>query len=298
MNLNEGEHQMRQDEDADRNVNSTEEARLRARVREIDEKRENITREKAPRLPSEQAAVYRQALELFNKSGIKYAVGAAFARYTYTGIWRQTKDLDIFLRPDDLNQAMQSLMENGFHTEVREKNWLAKAWKDGHFLDLIFGTGHGQLPIDDSAFEGSKRGKVLGVTTMLYPIEEMIASAAYVAGRNRFDGPEIVHLIRFAKGKLDWERILTRLGDNRELLLWHLLLFDFIYPGHSNYLPQELMAQLFEEVRSRWKSGRRSPKAFRGTLLDPFSYTVDVEDWGYEDRRNKDPLVDRKGNLL
>ena len=34
------------------------------------------------------------------------------------------------------------------------------------------------------------------------------------------------------------------------------------------------------------------------TLLDPFSYTVDVEDWGYEDRRNKEPLVDKQGKQL
>jgi hypothetical protein len=139
---------------------------------------------------------------------------------------------------------------------------------------------------------------VLGVPVNLIPIEEMIASAAYIAGRNRFDGPEVAHLIQSTDGKLDWERILNRLGDNRELLLWHLILFDFLYPGHSNYLPKDLMRQLFTEMEERWKKRNKDPKAFRGTLLDPFSYTVDVEDWGYEDRRNKDPLVDKRGKVL
>lgn len=274
------------------------EAQEQAKEKEQTEKLQNETRERKPRLPSEQAEVYREALRALNQSGLRYAVGAAFARFVYTSIWRQTKDLDIFVRPADLRVVMDVLEAVGFETEVKERSWLAKAWKNGHFLDLIFGHGHGLLPFDECSFEGVKMDKVLGVVSPLIPIEEMIASAAFVAGRNRFDGPEVAHLIRASKGKLDWQRILDRLGENRELLLWHLILFDFVYPGHTRYLPQALMVQLFEEVRERWKTNRRSTKQFRGTLLDPFSWTVDVEDWGYEDRRNKDPLVDKKGNLL
>ncbi len=277
----------------------TEEARLKAKEKEKDEKKENITHEELrPKLPAEQARVYREALRVLNEAGVSYAVGAAFARYVYTSIWRQTKDLDIFVKPENLETAINALEQAGFETEVKEPSWLAKAWKDGHFLDLIFGTGHGQLPIDDHSFAGSQEGKVLGVPVKLIPIEEMIASAAYIAGRNRFDGPEVVHLIHSAKGKLDWQRILDRLGENRELLLWHLILFDFVYPGHSRYLPQELMVELFDEARQRWEKKPHGRKAFRGTILDPFSYTVDVEDRGYEDRRNKEPLVDKKGKLL
>ncbi len=140
---------------------------------------------------------------------------------------------------------------------------------------------------------------MLGVEVTLIPIEEMIASAMFVAGRNRFDGGEVAHLIRSAKGKIDWERIMARMNGNRELVLWHLILFDYIYPGHANFLPQDLMVELFDEVRKRWETEkRRNSHAFRGTLLDPFSYTVDVKDWGYEDRQNKAPLVDKEGNYI
>ena len=276
----------------------TDEARSKAKEKEKDEKKQNVTRERRPVLPAEQARVYREAIRSLNESGLAYAVGAAFARYAYTSIWRQTKDLDVFVRPADLRAVMDLLRENGFETEVRDRHWLAKAWKDGHFLDLIFGHGHGHLAINDLSFEGVRQEKVLGVPANLMPPEEMIASAMYVAGRNRFDGPEVAHLIRASKGKLNWQRILERIGEHRQLLLWHLVMFDFIYPGHSNYLPKELMVELFNEMRQRWEKKRTNPKAFRGTLLDPFSYTVDVEDWGYEDRRSVEPLVDKGGNVL
>ncbi len=274
------------------------EARDNAKAREKDEKKQNTTREQRLKLPLEQSRVYREALVVLNASRVKYAVGAAFARYVYTSIWRQTKDLDVFIKPGDLKAALDALRKAGFETEIKDRSWLAKAWKDGSFLDLIFGTGHGQLPIDDGTFEGSQQKKVLGVPVFLFPIEEMIASAVYIAGRNRFDGPEIVHLIRSAKGKLNWQRILDRLGENSELLLWHLIMFDYVYPGHTRYLPQDLMVRLFDEACQRWRKTRRNTRAFRGTLLDPFSYTVDVEDWGYEDRRRQEPLVDKQGNAL
>jgi hypothetical protein len=289
---------MAQDKEEKINHEFTEAARLSHKEREKSEKSQNVTRERRPILPVEQSRVYREALRLMNESGIVYAVGAAFARHAYTNIWRQTKDLDVFVKPEDLRAMMDILEANGFETEVKDRHWLAKAWKDGHFLDLIFGTGHGGLPIDDRTFKGTKQGKVVQVTANLIPIEEMIASAMYIAGRNRFDGPEVVHLIRGAKGKLDWQRILERLGDNSQLLLWHLILFDFIYPGHHSYLPKQLVIELFEAMRERWDKNTEKPKSFRGTLLDPFSYTVDVEDWGYEDRRIEEPLVNKQGKAL
>ncbi len=237
-------------------------------------------------------------MRALNKSGITYAVGAAFARHAYTSIWRYTKDLDVFLKPADLKTAMDALEKAGFETEVKDGHWLGKAWKKGYFIDLIFGTGHGQLPIDDDLFQGSQKAEILGVQTYLVPPEEIIASAAYIAGRNRFDAGDIVHLIRGSEGNLDWERILHRLNDNYELLLWHLLLFDFMYPGHSDFLPKELMVKLFNKVRKQWKNPEKNPKTFRGTLLDPYSYIVDIEDWGYEDRRKLEPLVDEEGKVL
>jgi hypothetical protein len=267
--------------------------------RHDEEDRRNLTYEGEPLLTPVQEAVYRLAIQVLNETKITYAVGAAFARHAYTSIWRYTKDLDVFLLPQQLKKALQALQAAGFETEVVDGHWLAKARRDGYFIDLIFGTGHGQIPVDEDSFRGSSEGEILEVQTRLIPVEEMIASAAYIAGRNRFDGGDIVHLIRSTRGKLDWQRILNRIGENRgELLLWYLIMFDFIYPGHSDYLPKDLMVELFEQVTQRWEHQSPNEKKFRDSLLDPFSYQVDTEDWGYHDMRNTKPLVDDEGEML
>ena len=257
----------------------------------------DAAREGGPDFEPAERAAFARALRTLNDTGIPYVVGGAFAKHAYTGVWRNTKDLDIFLKPDDLKTALEALAAAGYETEVTIEHWLAKATRAPYFVDLIFGAGHGQLAIDDGWFEHSRPVTIAGVQTRLIPLEELIVSKAYIAERYRFDGADIAHLIRGVQGQVDWQRVLDRLGGHRSLLLWHLLLFYFVYPGHADYLPQDLMVQLFERVRQGW-SRRRPPTAFRGTLLDPFSFLVDIEDWGYEDRRNLEPVVDDEGELV
>jgi hypothetical protein len=262
---------------------------------ENEEREKNITRAGSPELEPEQADAYRLALTVLNNCKVSYAVGAAFARNAYTNIWRPTKDLDIFISAKNLKEVFDTLEAAGFRTEILADHWLSKAWMGSYFIDIIFGTGHNQIHITEDVLAGSVDTELLGVPTRLIPIEELIAAAAFIKERKRYDASDSVHLILVTEGKIDWNRVLRRLGSHRELLLIDLLLFDFIYPGHSDYLPHQLMQQLFYEAQERWKNDGVNPKEFRGTLLDPFSYTVDVEDWGYQDQRRIMPLVNDKG---
>ncbi len=250
-----------------------------------------------PEFDPEAAEVYAEAMRILNHGGIPYCVSGTPATYAYTGLWRETKDFDVFVKVDDLDRAMDLLEESGFETHVEYDHWLAKARKGSHTMDLIFRLNNGQLEVDDAWFEDTRPIQLMGVQTQAPPIEELLASKMYIAVRNRFDGGDVVHLIHSVEGRVDWERVLEMLGDDYELLLWHLLLFDFVYPGHADYLPQDLMRQLFERVCSRW-SKPGSPKAFRGTLLDPYTYTVDIEQWGYRDRRDQQTIVNEEGEKV
>ncbi len=258
----------------------------------------DVARASEPRFDPAEEKVFARALTTLNDAGVRYVLAGAFAKHAYTGIWRNTKDLDLFLAADELKSALDALASAGFTTSIEYEHWLAKAHSEPYVIDLIFGLGHGRLRIDDSWFEHAQTCEVAGVTTKLIPIEELIASKVFVAERYRFDGADVLHLIQRSEGKIDWARVLKLLGRNHELLLWHLLLFDYVYPGQADALPQDLMRELFERAQRRWHMPSQNPKGFRGTLLDPFSFAVDIEDWGYEDRRELDPLVDEEGELL
>lgn len=50
-----------------------------------------------PHFGTEASKVYGEALEALDRSGIRYMLGGALALNAYTGIWRDTKDLDVFV---------------------------------------------------------------------------------------------------------------------------------------------------------------------------------------------------------
>src|SRR6185437_9822981 len=67
-----------------------------------------VTASSAP-LPRKAITLYRDVLEAMNERGIPYAVAGAFALQKYTGIRRRTKDLDLFLKPEDVSPALEHL---------------------------------------------------------------------------------------------------------------------------------------------------------------------------------------------
>ena len=67
-----------------------------------------------PKFPPKQEAMFRETLMTLNRCRVPYAVSGAFALQIHTGIWRATKDIDLFLAPEDICLAFNCLEGNGF----------------------------------------------------------------------------------------------------------------------------------------------------------------------------------------
>jgi hypothetical protein len=122
----------------------------------------------------------------------------------YTGIKRDTKDLDIFVRPEDCPAALRLWSQAGYETEMVFEHWLAKAYSDGAFVDLIFSSGNGIARVDDSWFRHAISAEVLGIQVSVCPVEETIWSKSFVMERERYDGADIAHLLRACGPQIDW----------------------------------------------------------------------------------------------
>lgn len=220
-------------------------------------------------------------LQHLNRAGVPYVISGAFALQKHTGIWRNTKDLDLFLPPQAVPEALRHLQEQGFETEVRDPVWLAKAHRNGYFVDLITGMSNAIITVDQSWIDRSSETVVLGVPTRVLAPEELIASKLFVAFRERFDGADIAHIIYGTKGRLDWQRLLQLVGEHWELVLWELVLFRYVYPAKQDFVPREV----WDELLSRLRRGLNSPAAkspFRGSLIDEKMFAIDVKEWGME----------------
>ena len=150
--------------------------------------------------------VYLEALRTLREAGVDFLIGGAHALAPYTGIVRDTKDLDVFLRKQDCGPALAALEAAGFKTELTFPHWLAKAYSGDRLIDLIFSAGNGVAAVDDLWFAHAVPGRVLGVPVLLCPVEEMIWSKAFIMERERFDGADIAHLLLARGRELDWCR--------------------------------------------------------------------------------------------
>jgi hypothetical protein len=77
-----------------------------------------LTSSTPQRLPKKQEALFREVLLLLGEKAVPFAVAGAMALQQHTGICRDTKDLDIFLPPEEVAKALGCLVEHGFQCEV------------------------------------------------------------------------------------------------------------------------------------------------------------------------------------
>ncbi len=230
-------------------------------------------------LPPEQQLLFREILELFERESIPYAVAGAFALQEHTGICRDTKDLDLFLTAQGAVSAMALLKRKGFESEVCDPVWLFKAHRDGFFVDLITGMSNATIVVDESWIRRSKPATVHGVRTRVLAAEELLASKIFVTRRERFDGADIAHIVYSTQGNLDWKRILDLAGENWEMVFWALVLFRYVYPAQTNYVPMDVWCDLLNRFQNALSHPDPNAK-FRGSLIDDKMFAIDLNEWG------------------
>ena len=253
-----------------------------------------VSSSQPPQFPEEQETLFREVLQLMEREFIPVVVSGAFALHEHTGIWRDTKDLDLFIPPHEVRRALRVLERDQFETEVLDPVWLAKARRSGYFVDLITGMSNGVVRVDYSWVKRAARSQIFGLPARVLAPEELIASKVFVTRRERFDGADICHIIYGTRGKFDWKRLMTLLGEHWQMLLWYLVLYHYIYPSDSDYVPREI----WDELLQRFQVELKHPNAqagFRGSLIDENMFAIDVMEW---EKRNVQDEYRRKAELI
>src|SRR5581483_3619835 len=93
---------------------------------------------------------YRESIELLQKHEVPFLIGGAYAFSRYTGIVRQTKDFDLFVRPGDFERATKMFRAAGFRAEQTFPHWLGKVYSGDECVDIIYRAGNGLCTVDDS----------------------------------------------------------------------------------------------------------------------------------------------------
>lgn len=114
----------------------------------------------------------------------------------------------------------------------------------------------------------------------------MIWSKSFIQERERFDGADVMHLIRGRADRLNWRRLIDRFGPHWRVLLAHVVMFGYVYPGEKSRLPEWVLKELTRRLAGNENDPPEGTSVTRGTLLSRQQYLVDVQQWGYQDARN------------
>lgn len=251
------------------------------------------------RLSSRLTPFYRSVLDLLDEASVPVLVGGAFALAHYAGIERDTKDLDLFLSPADCPRALELARAAGFRSTVEAPHWLAKIHGGGDVVDLLYGSGNGLVPVDSAWFQHSVTVTIDDRKIRLAPAEEVIWSKAFVMERHRYDGADVIHLLRSKKAPLDWRRLIDRFGEHWPVLFSHVLLFLYVYPAERDAVPSWALEEFVSRLRRRSNGEPGEPPLCRGTFLSNFEYRQDILLEGLRDARLKPegPLTPREIEL-
>lgn len=236
-------------------------------------------------IPDEERAAYKRALEALNAAGVEYAVAGAYAIYEHTGIYRKTKDLDLFFEPRSVVPAARALREAGFLTRLEDAHWLAKATTGDVVVDVIYGMGNGVALIDHDWVAHSRPGILAATPVRIAPPEELVWHRLFISERHRHDVADILHLILCLGDTFDWERLVGRVGPHWPLLLAQVSTFSYVYPGYRSNIPPWVYEQLLERAREELGRDAEDVDFTRGPLISRFSFTIDVREWGFGDPR-------------
>ena len=226
---------------------------------------------------------YREVAKRLKEVRIPYLVGGAAALRFYTGVYRDTKDLDLFCREADIPRILDLYRDHErYRGDYVDHRWIAKISHEDYTVDLVFNSYHGRLPVTESWLEHGRAGDLLGIETSYLGAEELIWTKSYMLHRSRFDGADINHILLRASPEIDWRRLLEVMVEDWELLLAQIVMFRYIYPNESALIPEFVVEELASRARE-WRADSKE-KICNGPLISryPAQYGVDLEKWGYE----------------
>jgi predicted nucleotidyltransferase len=136
---------------------------------------------------------------------------------------RQTHDIDVFLRPSDVEGALDLLEQEGFETTVHDPAWLAKAFKRKVLVDLIFRSS-GEIYLDDEMLERSERRDYKGVSARVIAAEDLLVIKALATGETTahhwYDALALI-----ARNDLDWDYLVRRASQAGPRRVLSLLIY-------------------------------------------------------------------------
>jgi len=121
-------------------------------------------------------------------------------------------DLDLVVREEDAERALEVLVQTGMRPEKPPEEWLFKAWDGDVLIDLIFQPRG--LVVDDELLERGDSLHVLGITIPVMSIEDVLATKLLALHDHELDYTPAVRIARSVREQIDWGYLRSRTRES------------------------------------------------------------------------------------
>jgi len=197
--------------------------------------------------PSEEdlLATLHDVVEALRNDGVDFLLMGGISAYTHARP-RVTQDIDVFVRPGDVERTWQTMASAGFEMAEHDPMWLVKGWKRGVLVDVVF-RSTGDIYLDDEMLQRHWSGEYKGVNAPLVAPEDLLVIKALVSSeanpQHWYDAMSII-----SRCELDWDYLLRRARQAGPRRVLSLLLFA---ESSDLVVPSTAIQALFETIHPR-----------------------------------------------
>jgi hypothetical protein len=152
-------------------------------------------------------AALKVAVATLRDAGVPFVLGGSLAAWARGGP-RPQNDLDLMVKPDDAERALEALAATGMGTEKPPEEWLFKAWHDGVLIDLIFEPAG--LELTDEVLGRAESMPVMAIETPVMALEDVLATKLCALDEHSLDYSALLGIARALREQINWQELHER----------------------------------------------------------------------------------------
>ena len=171
----------------------------------------------------------KRAAAALREADVPFLLGGSLASWARGG--PETRhDLDLVIKPEDAERAVQALVDAGMKAEDPPEEWLVKAWDGDTLVDLIFGPKG--LPVTDEVIARGEELAVLGMDMRVMALEDVLTTKLMALTEHSLRYEGLLRIARALREQVDWDEVRSRTAESPFARAFFVLLEGLdILPG-------------------------------------------------------------------
>ena len=149
----------------------------------------------------------KRAAAALREADVPFLLGGSLASWARGG--PETRhDLDLMIKPEDVERSLEALTEAGMRPERPPEDWLVKAWDGDTLVDLIYCPKG--LPMDDDVIARGEELSVLGMEIRVMALEDVMATKLMAITEHSLRYEGLLQIARALREQIDWAAVRAR----------------------------------------------------------------------------------------